>query len=288
MDRHSAYVALSRHRDGVQLHYGRDDFADRQLVRTLGRERAKDMASDYPMYRDRDAEAQSFADRRGLSGEIRVADAPERKGVEILAPRAGTSRQMGEDPARRYWRRPRRWRAKAAAERQPRRGMFDGFRPAPEPEAGERGQGDKPKRGMFDGLRCRPSRRRARSARRRPDRGQDRTFARAVERTSRSADAVLQARASGGPVLEHQKVALERATQALDQIRPGASRDLASAMQRDPALLRDAAAGRSGPMIEAMAPKPACGPIRTCAPIGSWNAGNSSPRTATASIVPAT
>jgi hypothetical protein len=101
MDRHSAYVALSRHRDGVQLHYGRDDFADdRRLVRTLGRERAKDMASDYPMYRDRDAEAQSFADRRGLSGEIRVADAPERKGVEILAPRAGTSRQMGEDPAR--------------------------------------------------------------------------------------------------------------------------------------------------------------------------------------------
>src|SRR3546814_8105062 len=88
------------------------------------------MASDYPMYRDRDAEAQSFADRRGLSGEIRVADAPERKGVEILAPRAGTSRQMGEDS------RPRdigdgrgAGEAKAAVERQPRRGMFDGFRP---------------------------------------------------------------------------------------------------------------------------------------------------------------
>src|SRR3546814_20082834 len=53
--------------------------------------------------------------------------------------------------------------------------------------------------------------------------------------------------------LEHQKVGLERTTRALDQIRPGASRDLASAMQRDPALLREAAAGRSGPMIEAMA-----------------------------------
>ena len=25
MDRHAAYVALSRHRDGVQLHYGHDD-----------------------------------------------------------------------------------------------------------------------------------------------------------------------------------------------------------------------------------------------------------------------
>ena len=76
---------------------------------------------------------------------------------------------------------------------------------------------------------------------------------RAVERASRSAEAVLQAHASGGPVLEHQKVALERAGQALDQLRAGASRDLASAMQRDPALLREAAAGRSGPMIEAMA-----------------------------------
>ncbi|WP_327754354.1 Ti-type conjugative transfer relaxase TraA (plasmid) [Sphingobium sp. SJ10-10] len=262
MDRHSAYVALSRHRDGVQLHYGRDDFAhQRQLVRTLGRERAKDMASDYPMFRDRDGGdfergVQSFADRRGLSGEIRVADAPERKGVAILAPRAGTSRQMGEDS-----RAPDigggrgAGDAKAAAERQPRRGMFDGFRPAPEPKtAAERAQGDKPKRGMFDGLKL--SAEPARGAERTPvspDRSQDRTFARAVERTSRSAEAVLQARASGGPVLEHQKVALERATQALDQIRPGASRDLASAMQRDPALLRDAAGGRSGPMIEAMA-----------------------------------
>src|SRR3546814_5547295 len=73
MDRHSAYVALSRHRDGVQLHYGRDDFADqRQLTRTLSRERAKDMASDYP--RDRDAEIRAFADRRGLSGEIRLPE----------------------------------------------------------------------------------------------------------------------------------------------------------------------------------------------------------------------
>jgi len=48
LDRHAAYVALSRHRDGVNLHYGRDDFADQgRLVRTLGRDRAKDMAADY-------------------------------------------------------------------------------------------------------------------------------------------------------------------------------------------------------------------------------------------------
>lgn len=48
LDRHAAYVALSRHRDGVRLHHGQDDFADQgKLVRALSRERAKDMASDY-------------------------------------------------------------------------------------------------------------------------------------------------------------------------------------------------------------------------------------------------
>jgi len=48
MDRHGAYVAMSRHRDSVGLHYGRDDFRDQsRLVRTLSRERGKDMAGDY-------------------------------------------------------------------------------------------------------------------------------------------------------------------------------------------------------------------------------------------------
>jgi len=48
LDRHGAYVALSRHRESVALHYGRDDFADdARLARVLSRDRAKDMASDY-------------------------------------------------------------------------------------------------------------------------------------------------------------------------------------------------------------------------------------------------
>ncbi len=47
-DRHAAYVALSRHRAGIDLHYGRDDFVDeRKLARVLSRDRGKDMASDY-------------------------------------------------------------------------------------------------------------------------------------------------------------------------------------------------------------------------------------------------
>ncbi|HTU13039.1 MAG TPA: Ti-type conjugative transfer relaxase TraA [Allosphingosinicella sp.] len=48
LDRHAAYVALSRHRDKLELHYGRDDFADQgRLAQALSRERAKDMATDY-------------------------------------------------------------------------------------------------------------------------------------------------------------------------------------------------------------------------------------------------
>ncbi|MDU2922455.1 Ti-type conjugative transfer relaxase TraA, partial [Bradyrhizobium sp.] len=48
MDAHSSYVALSRHRYGVDLHYGRDDFTDAdRLNRAVSRDRSKDMASDY-------------------------------------------------------------------------------------------------------------------------------------------------------------------------------------------------------------------------------------------------
>src|SRR3546814_6633786 len=142
------------------------------------------MAAEFPMYRDRDAEVRDCADRRGLSGEIRLPDAPERQGVEIFAPRRGYSREVREDP------RPISrgdQEAKAAGERQPRRGMFDGFKPKPiERPAPGRVQGEKPKRGMFDGLKldatpATPSPARA-------DRGEDRAFARAVERTSRSAE----------------------------------------------------------------------------------------------------
>jgi Ti-type conjugative transfer relaxase TraA len=58
IDRHAAYVALSRHRDRMDLHYGQDDFANQNgLVRMLSRERGKDMASDY---------ARQFSDRRGI------------------------------------------------------------------------------------------------------------------------------------------------------------------------------------------------------------------------------
>lgn len=103
MDQHSSYVALSRHRDGVQIHYGRDDFADdARLARTLARDRAKDMASDYG--RDEGME-QRFAERRGITFRQRVAEV-FRKVVpgrvrELFGglDQASTGRQIGDAPA---------------------------------------------------------------------------------------------------------------------------------------------------------------------------------------------
>ncbi|MDQ2765196.1 MAG: Ti-type conjugative transfer relaxase TraA, partial [Pseudomonadota bacterium] len=192
MDRHSAYVGMSRHRDDVQLHYGRDDFADqRQLVRALSRDRGKDMAGDYA--KPEQDQARAFADRR----EIRF---PE------------LARQVVE-----------KVRDKA-------RGMFDGFRPKPAalPEKAtspERGAADRPLAS---------------------------SQARAIERYGRAAADIGRMKDKGLPVLAHQEQALAKAGDALDQTRPHAARDLASAIARDPRLARDAAEGKTGGPAKAM------------------------------------
>ena len=63
MDRHGAYVGLTRHREGLALHYARDEFADAaQLARVLGRKRAKDTTLDY----GGGELAERYAVRRGL------------------------------------------------------------------------------------------------------------------------------------------------------------------------------------------------------------------------------
>jgi Ti-type conjugative transfer relaxase TraA len=190
MDRHSAYVGMSRHRDDVQLHYGHDDFTDqRQLVRALSRERGKDMAGDYA--RPEQDQARAFADRR----EIRF---PE------------LARQVAE-----------KVRDKA-------RGMFAGFRPKPMSE-----KTTSPKRA-----------------------GADRPLApsqaRAIERYGRAAADIGRMRDKGLPVLAHQEQALAKAGDALDQVRPHGARDLASAIERDPRLARDAAEGNTGGAAKAM------------------------------------
>jgi len=180
MDSHGAYVAMSRHRDGLALHYGRDDFADQsKLVRTLSRERGKDMASDYKP-------EQQFAERRGITFRERI--------VEL-------ARQLPE-------------RAKS---------IFAGFRP------------------QANRLEALPTDQAGLSDQRK-----------AVERYARAAADIGQMREQGLPVLPHQRDALEKAGQALDAIRPHAAADLASALQRQPSLAREAADGRSQGAIRAM------------------------------------
>ncbi len=92
MDRHAAYVGLTRHRDGVALHYAAEDFADpARLARALGRERAKDTTLDYSGEAD---PVRRYAERRGLDplrpqSAIVVqapAPAPERAAERQLAP----------------------------------------------------------------------------------------------------------------------------------------------------------------------------------------------------------
>ncbi|RSV13660.1 Ti-type conjugative transfer relaxase TraA [Sphingomonas sp. ABOLG] len=201
MDRHSAYVGMSRHRDGAQLHYGRDDFADqRQLARVLSRDRAKDMAGDYG--------------REGATAEHdRVRAFAERR--EIRFPEL--AREMV---------------AKVQAKT---KGMFAGFRPKPtSPEPARDGKGGPINTGSERGS---------------PAPNQ----AKAIERYARAQADMDRMREKGLPVLPHQKEALAKAGDALDRVRPQAARDLSSAFERNPALVRDAAEGKAGGAARAMA-----------------------------------
>ncbi|MDV3459224.1 Ti-type conjugative transfer relaxase TraA [Sphingomonas sp. HF-S4] len=190
LDRHAAYVALSRHRDTVELHYGRDDFAEpSKLVRALSRDRAKDMASDY---------TRDFADRR----QIRL---PE----------------------------PAIEKAKPAPVRDPFAGLD--LRPMAPP----------PTRGMFDGVRI---------AAPQPARApQSIGLETAVQRFARAAADIVRMRNDGYAELPHQRIAYDKAREALDTARPDASRDLRTAFARDPGMISEAAQGRTNAALRAMA-----------------------------------
>jgi hypothetical protein len=84
MDRHAAYVGLTRHRESVALHYGADDFADAgKLARALGRERAKDTTLDYGMGQNA---GQGAAQGEAADLEAAVRRYAERRGLDPLRP----------------------------------------------------------------------------------------------------------------------------------------------------------------------------------------------------------
>ena len=77
MDRHSAYVALSRHRDSVTLHYSRTDARDLDaLSRQLGRDRPKGTSLEYfetpqrTSYQGREKQAERSNLRASMSNAV--------------------------------------------------------------------------------------------------------------------------------------------------------------------------------------------------------------------------
>ncbi len=160
MDRHLAYVALSRHRHAARLHWSEEDFRSTENLRDrLGRERAKDTTFDYEA-----AEIDpiiAFAEIRGLA-----PIAPPEEQHDIFD---GLALNVG--PL---------------------------FVPAPEPE---------------------------------PD-----SLAAAIAELLLASRDSHPMRAAGLPLLPHQKLAVERAGQKIEALRPGFAQDLVAASQRQPRM----------------------------------------------------
>ncbi len=266
LDNHAAYVALSRHRESVALCYGRDDFADQSmLVRTLSRERAKDMATDYG---EADT-VRAFAERRGITFRERVA--------EIVREAPRMARGMF-DGLRRAMTQPARGAdafdsGRASDASQPQRGVFAGFRaqaPAVDPEGTGRAGREIPRatqeRPLADKERMQPERERAQTVQERTQAerestqvGKERALAekkaaegRAIARHARAVTDIWKMRDKELPVLPHQRGELDRARAALNERRENAAKDLEQAYSRDPTLAPEAAGGRVQRAIRAM------------------------------------
>ncbi len=208
MDRHLAYVAMTRHREEATLYAGRDEFKDlAALSERLSRSGIKETTLDY-------------AERRGIARSEIIVPQPQR------AERSPNERE-------------------------------------PEPSRARETQAEVPataKRGMFAGLNLGAGRSRATDAQAfarvkvatrdagmapaaEQGRGRDDPRiksgeAQAVDGFARAWSDAARMRASNLPVLEHQKQALDRAGVALEAARPGGTRELLSALRRDPAAQR--------------------------------------------------
>jgi len=226
MDRHGAYVGMSRHRDGVQLHYGRDDFKDQsRLVHMLGRERAKNMASDYA----RVDPARDYAERRGITFGERVA--------EIV--RTGAEKARGIFDGLRLSL-PGQQREPSAAPEQ-RRGMFDGLDLGRTAATAERG--------MFADFRP-PVPNHDPAVAARAEREHVRRFA--VERHARAVADIWKMQNKGLPVLPHQRAELDKAREAMDRTAKHAAKDMERAYDRNPGLVSEASGGRVRQAMRAM------------------------------------
>lgn len=205
MDRHAAYVALTRHRLGVAVHWSREDLVDRAgLVRALSRERGKDTTLDYPA---------PSGEREGLLARI-LARLRGERGIE-LDRGIGTDRDIALDRG-----------MSSAAEKAVRAPVAD--TPVVQPTRTAR---------LFAGLRLpahdRDTAEGRAAAPSTPTDVRPAALLRAVEDYARAYTDAGRMQPAGLPVLEHQRVALDRARAALEAVQPGTVRTLRSALQHD-------------------------------------------------------
>jgi len=212
MDAHSSYVALSRHRDGLELHYGHDDFTGQdRLVRTLSRDRAKDMASDY----DRADPVQGYAERRGITFRERVAEIVQKLVPEKL------------------------------------RGMFDGLRlPADGAPGHDAVQRPERESASWEARRdaVAPSREIAED----PEAALRKARTEALKRHARAVDAIFSAENAGSKASPDQMRGLTDARKTFEDVRPHGWRDAEAAYVKDPDLAREAGSGRVKRAVRAL------------------------------------
>jgi hypothetical protein len=217
MDAHSSYVALSRHRDSVDLHYGSDDFASQnRLTHTLSRDRAKDMASDYEQ---RDP-AQSYAERRGITFRDRVAEIVRKVVPEKLRDMFDGLRSHGDAPGGDGGRRPER----ETPERERSGTGAERF----ETEAPERKVAEEAEKELR------------------------RVRIRALVRHARAVDAIFEAQEMGGEASPEQVKELQKARKVFEEVRPNGSHDAEAAYKKYPELAREAAGGQVNRAIRAL------------------------------------
>jgi Ti-type conjugative transfer relaxase TraA len=227
MDAHGSYVALSRHRDGMDLHYGSDDFAtNERLVRTLSRDRAKDMASDYEQIDP----ARTYAERRGITFRERVVEIVRRIVPEKLRDRIGA--------------------------------LLDGLRSPADAELGQDG-GQRPGRenvgAQSADVGAGPQRDAlVRGAKRDTDAPVDaeaemrRARTQALVRHARAIDVILSTGNADGQGSTDQLRELTDARSAFEKVRPHGWRDAEAAYVKNPELVREAAAGRVNRVVLAL------------------------------------
>src|SRR5271157_6057990 len=228
MDRHLAYVALTRHRHDVALHWSGESFGSAErLAARLGRERAKDTTLDYG--ESEDELCAVYAERRGLNP---LAPASEIV-VGPQVPEAGQARRNLER-ARLARELPLLVELQQAFERQraalARIGAALERRAAPSEDAAA---GRAP--GMFDGLRL--------NAASPPPIAEPTRLEQAVAGYLDAARDAARMQAAALPLLAHQAAARDAACQQIDALRPGFAADLAVAIGRQPELAAHGADG---------------------------------------------